>query len=176
MQHAEKVVEQVQAATRDVFATMLDLSLETGEPRLTERDPEPADGVVSFIGFAGEWVGTGSISCGTAIACKIADRLLMCDHSAVDDEVLDAVAEVTNMIIGNLKTALEEEFGSMSLSIPTVIYGRNFTTKTMGRNEWTLVPFTAEGEKFEVQVCLMPNPEGKRVGRATIHLPHSVNA
>ena len=78
----------------------------------------------------------------------------MVEYTAVDDEVLDAVAEVTNMILGNVKTSLEERLGPMGLSIPTVIYGRNFSSRTVGKQEWTVVPFDCDGERLEVQLCL----------------------
>jgi chemotaxis protein CheX len=162
MQHAEKVIFEVQNATKDVFATMLSMDLGCDEALVTSQEPPAKDGVLSFIGFAGDWVGTGSIACSAEVACQIADALLMAPHPAVDEEVLDAVAEVTNMIIGNLKTALEEDFGSMNLSIPTVIFGRNFTTRVTGQNEWVLVPFDVSGSHFEVHVCLMPNSDGKK--------------
>jgi chemotaxis protein CheX len=63
------------------------------------------------------------------------------------------------MILGNVKTLLEEELGPMGLSIPTVIYGRNFTTRSVGKSEWTVVPFTCLGEKVEIQICLAPAKE-----------------
>src|SRR3546814_14068538 len=63
------------------------------------------------------------------------DLMMMAEYDAVNDEVLDAMAEVTNMIIGNVKTALEERIGCMGLSIPTVIYGRNFTYRAVGNQE-----------------------------------------
>jgi chemotaxis protein CheX len=77
----------------------------------------------------------------------------------VNDDVLDAVAEVTNMVIGNVKTVLEERLGAMGLSIPTVIYGRNFSSRTVGKQNWTVVPFTLGNERLEVQLCLAPNRE-----------------
>ena len=73
---------------------------------------------------------------------------MMSEYSSVTDEVLDAVAELTNMIIGNLKTALEEHLGPMGLSIPTVIHGRNFTSRTVGTQDWTIVPFRMESESW----------------------------
>jgi chemotaxis protein CheX len=44
----------------------------------------------------------------------------MTEASSVDEDVLDAVAEITNMIIGSVKTDLEGELGPLGLSIPTV--------------------------------------------------------
>ena len=72
-------------------------------------------------------------------------------------KVLDAMAELTNIIIGSFKTNVEEELGPMGLSIPTVIHGRNFTTRTLSRNDWTRVPFQCEGGGFNIHVCLAPN-------------------
>jgi chemotaxis protein CheX len=80
-------------------------------------------------------------------------------YEAIDEEVLDAIGEVTNMVLGNVKTALEEELGPMGLSIPTVIYGRNFSTRSVAKSKWTVVPFSCEGERVEVHFCLAPSKE-----------------
>ena len=63
--------------------------------------------MVSLIGLAGPWVGSGSLSCTAAFACKIASHFLSTEYAAINEDVLDSVAEVTNMIIGNVKTKLE---------------------------------------------------------------------
>jgi chemotaxis protein CheX len=159
--HAD-LVGLVHEATASVFDTMLALPLERAEPYTNTAASVSINGIVSFIGLAGPWAGTGSISCSTALACRIASQLMMTEYEAVDDEVLDAVAEVTNMIVGNVKTALDDRLGPMGLSIPTVIYGRNFTSRTVGKQEWTIVPFHMEKELFEVQICLAPSREESR--------------
>ena len=156
--HAERV-EIIQSAALEVFATMLSQTL-VAEDAFTETDSaSSSNGVVSLVGLAGPWVGTGSISCSAQCACWIAAQMMMTEYEAVNDEVLDAMAEVTNMIIGNVKTALEERLGPMGLSIPTVIYGRNFKSRAVGNQEWTVVPFLAGGERFSIHVCLAPAPD-----------------
>ena len=57
----------------------------------------------------------------------------MTESPAVNEEVLDAVGELTNMIIGNVKTVAEAIVGPLNLSVPTVIYGRNFTSRSLGK-------------------------------------------
>jgi chemotaxis protein CheX len=148
------LVSLVRCATESVFETMLGETITAGNAYLDSVASPSSNGVVSFIGLAGAWMGTGSISCSALCACRIASQLMMSEYSAVDDEVLDAVAEVTNMILGNVKTSLEERIGPMGLSIPTVIYGRNFSSRTVGKHEWTVVPFDCYGERLEVQLCL----------------------
>ena len=41
------------------------------------------------------------------MACRICAAMLMTEAPAVNEDVLDAVAELTNMIIGSVKTDLE---------------------------------------------------------------------
>jgi chemotaxis protein CheX len=119
--------------------------------------PHPTEGVVALIGLAGSWVGTGSISCSASFACRISAQMLMTKIESVGEEVLDAVAEVTNMIIGNVKTGLEEHLGPMGLSIPTVVYGRDFTARSAGEGEWTVFPFFDGEDRLDVRICLVPN-------------------
>ena len=150
-------IERIRAATLEVFTTMLGIDLEVGEAHM-DVDPAPsAEGVVALIGLAGEWIGTGSLCCSAAFARRIASHMLMIEAAAVDGEVLDAVAEVTNMIIGNVKTSLELKCGPMGMSIPTIIFGKNFSARSAGHERWITVPFFHAGEKLEVKLCLTPN-------------------
>jgi chemotaxis protein CheX len=153
----EELVQAIRRATEEVFSTMLGLEAVPQEFYIERTAPGPAEGVVSLIGLAGAWVGTGSISCSANFALTISSHLLMTEYQAVNEEVLDAVAEVTNMIIGNVKTVIEEKLGGLGLSIPTVIYGRNFTTRSVGNGEWVVAPFLCQGERMAVQLCLAPN-------------------
>jgi len=171
-----ELVEAIEAATQDVFSTMLNLKLTAGHVFVEKEEATPTSGVVSLIGFAGTWVGSGSLSCSAILACKIASHFLMAEYDAVGEDVLDSVAEVTNMIIGNVKTVLENRLGGMGLSTPTVIYGRNFQTRSTRNQEWTVVPFDCEGERLCVQVCLVPNPDaGEKATRAAFPVPHVLN-
>lgn len=148
------VARAVTSATLEVFSTMMGAEIEQGEPYTEAGKPGPMDGVVSFIGLAGSWIGTGSICCNEKMACRVCSSLLLTDAHGVNEEVLDAMAELTNMVIGNVKNALEEELGPMALSIPTVVFGRNFTAMSASREQWTIVPFLWDGEKIEIKLCL----------------------
>jgi chemotaxis protein CheX len=159
----EELVAAMTAATQEVFSTMLGLEIKAGDA-LTERTvaAAPQSGLVSLIGLAGTWSGTGSVACTGAFACSMAASLLACTYESVNEDVLDAVGEVTNMIIGNVKTALEEKIGDMGLSTPTVIFGRNFQTRSARIHDWTVVPFECGDEVLYVQICLAPGGEQQR--------------
>jgi chemotaxis protein CheX len=169
----EDLVELVRGASEEVFSTMLAMELQTADAYVEHTGALANNGVVSFIGLAGSWVGTGSISCSATLACQLAGALMMSEYTSVNEEVLDAVAEVTNMIMGNVKTSLEEQLGPMGLSIPTVVYGRNFSSRTVGKQEWSVVPFKVGTEDLEVQVCLAP---GRNATQPRLALLESGNA
>ena len=144
-------------AAGDVFSTMLGSELSNGEVTVESTDSEPNDGVVSFIGIAGSWAGTGSLTCSPAMACRICEAMLMTEAPAVNEDVLDAVAEITNMIIGGVKTDLEGELGPLGLSIPTVVFGRNFKTRSAGTTDWVHVRFLWGEEPLLIKMCLAPS-------------------
>ncbi len=161
-----ELAEAIRASTAEVFSTMLGLELTVGEVFVEKEEAVPASGVVSIIGLAGAWVGSGSLSCSAQFACKMASHFLQEEYSAVTEDVLDTVAEVTNMVVGNVKTHLENRLGAMGLSTPTVIYGRNFQTRGARNQEWTVVPFSLDGERMCIQICMVPNPDGSERTRA----------
>jgi chemotaxis protein CheX len=151
-----RIVEFIRTATEEVSATMLGLELTPREARVEIESPYITDGVFAFVGMAGGWTGSGTISCSASLACILCAHLLMTDATSVNEEVLDAVGEISNMIIGNFKTMAEGVVGPLGLSIPTVIYGRNFASRSLGRNDWVVLPFSYREELMEVRVCLAP--------------------
>jgi chemotaxis protein CheX len=150
------IVSSLRHSVVQVFSTMLTGDIEFEEMTLENATPEVTDRVVSFIGVAGTWTGTGSLTCSPAVACRVCSQMLMADCTSVTEEVLDAVAELTNMIIGNLKSDLERHLGPLGLSIPTVVFGRNFKTKC-ATAEWIVERFLWDGDEVVLRVSVRPS-------------------
>jgi len=168
------VTESLCRATLEVFGTMLGVDAVAGN-RFTEgQPPHPSHGLVSLVGMAGAWIGTGGLTCSGELACKLSSRFLMTEYDSVNDDVLDAMGELTNMIIGNFKNEIEMHVGSLGLSIPTVIFGRNFVARSAAENDWIAVPFECEGEVLTVKVCLSPQAN-RHVVRGHMPLPYVVD-
>lgn len=155
----EEIAAIIGTTTENVFATMLGLEVQAGpvdaQSKLTQEDGK----VVCLVSFTGQWNGSGSISCSALLACTISGKLLMSEYEAVNDEVLDAMGEMANMIIGNFKDEAAAALGALSLGTPTVIYGNNFQTRNWNGQSWIAVPFCCEGERFEVKICLVPSQD-----------------
>jgi len=162
----KQIATEIRTAAEEVFATMLNAELSFAGAYFESRPAQPVDGVVCLIGMAGEWTGTGTLSCSAEFACRIASLMLMADYTVVDSEVLDAVAEIANMVLGNVKTTLEKTLGSMGMSIPTAIFGKNFLAKSFGDESWTAVAFECEGHRLEVKLFLKKAPTAMVPGPA----------
>jgi chemotaxis protein CheX len=158
LDHA-KVTDAVRVATREVFSMMMGMEVEAEAAYEEANSTGNVDGVVALIGLAGQWTGGGVVQCDAPLARKFYASLLMteCDPSTdgISEEVLDAVAEIANMIIGNVKNAMERDLGPIGLGIPSVVYGRNFTTRSAGSN-WIVNPFVCDGGRLLVKFCLTP--------------------
>jgi chemotaxis protein CheX len=160
--------QSVVAATSEVFTMMLDMAVEnTGDA--SEAAPTEA-GLVSIVGITGDWAGSGLFCCSPAFASVICSKMLGSAidpaNDAIGEEVLDVVAEVTNMVIGNIKNLLESVAGPLAISVPTVIHGRNFHFRNLAGLSKSAMVFEAEGAKFEVRVSLAPAQQAP--GRAKI--------
>ncbi|MCC6537695.1 MAG: chemotaxis protein CheX [Bryobacterales bacterium] len=102
-----------------VFETMLGIRLEcTDLPWF----PDP-DRLTATVHFAGESPGAVVIECSSSTACRLAAALTGIDHREADEDVYDGLAEIVNMVGGNLKSLLHAGCG---LSMPTVVNGFDY--------------------------------------------------
>ncbi len=101
--------------------------------------------------------------CSPALAATACARMLGEETSEqggfVNDEMLDVVAEITNMLVGNIKNGLEMVTGPLAISVPTVIHGRNFEFRNVTGVRAIELTFRAEAETFEVRISLVPAAE-----------------
>jgi CheY-specific phosphatase CheX len=150
----------VDSAT-EVFSTMLGIEVELSGEAADTKAPEL--GIISLVGITGDWGGSGVFCCTPVLASVICARMLGTDLNpgspSIDEEVLDVVAEITNMMIGNIKNGLEGITGPLAISVPTVIHGRNFKFRNSFGLRGVTIAFKAEGEVFEVRISLAPVPE-----------------
>jgi chemotaxis protein CheX len=161
------IARAIREATQEVFTTMLGLEIVPGDPVILQSEPEYHQNVVALLGLTGQWSGSGQLSAEPAFACKIASQMLMAEYASVDEEVLDAVAEIANMVVGNIKNVLEPELGPLGLSTPTIVYGGDFETRVAGSMDRVLMPFSCEEGLLTVRILLSPKhdrglPAGRR--------------
>jgi chemotaxis protein CheX len=150
------LTDAMRASAMEVFGTMLGIEIEPSEPAPGLAVEAEQDGVVSLLGLTGEWTGSGGLVCSASCACWIASQMLFSEYPEVNDEVRDAVGEITNMIVGNFKNSIGAKTGPLGMSTPTVICGREMTTTNGGAHEWIVFPFQSPDHSFRMMVQLQP--------------------
>lgn len=146
-----KIIE----ATVDVFSSMLSLSVENQE--ILEDDSmgykKEVSGIISIVGGI---TGSFIFSLDSKTAIKVASAMVMEEFNEIDDEVVDAVGEITNMIVGGLKTRISIENIDFELSVPTVIQGSGHKISHFSKEEYNhfIIPFALKDELFQVEGCL----------------------
>ena len=114
------------AAALDVFRVMLDCDMKRGTPYL-KGTVQPDHEISGVIGLTGKAIGTVVLSLGREAAITATGVMLGEKPTEINADVIDAVGELTNMIAGNAKAALERL--EMSISLPNVIVGRNHSVE-----------------------------------------------
>ena len=166
LQKHHKLLQVVQETTATVFATMLGVTVTPLQISLEKQSTVSNAGLAAMVGMAGPVSGSGCLAMSKSLGCYAASRFLMAEYPEVNDDVLDAVAEITNMIVGALKTALEEDLGPMGLSIPTVVFGEKYVTRSPSMVERMVLSFQCEDEgvkekEFTVTVCLVSESQNR---------------
>jgi chemotaxis protein CheX len=142
--------------TANVCSTMLAVTVEPTDSAVSPV-ATPGSAVVALVGLTGAWSGSGVVSCSGPLACRLSGRMLMTEFPAVDAEVLDAMGEIANMIVGNVKEDLATTLGPLAISTPTVIHGDGLQTRSVEGGTGARLLFACEGGVLEVRVSLVPS-------------------
>jgi chemotaxis protein CheX len=157
----ELLVRCITESTSEVFSTMFEMAVQYEGFAGNEQTADA--GLISLVGITGEWGGSGVFCCSPVLAAMICARMLGSEldfgNPVIDEEVLDVVAEVTNMLIGNIKNGLELVTGPLAISVPTVIHGKNFQFRNSTGVRGVALAFSTEGQTFEVRVAVAPATE-----------------
>ncbi len=152
------LVRSVVESTSEVFATMLDMHVKF--VGMAGNADASGSELISLVGITGDWGGSGVFCCSPRFATIVCARMLGSEvdpeNPVINDEVLDVVAEITNMMVGNIKNGLEAITGPLAISVPTVIHGKNFQFRNAAGLKGASLRFQGEDEQFEVRIALAP--------------------
>lgn len=139
------------------FRTMLNCETRRGEISL-KQSTSPKYEVSGVIGLTGRAVGTVVLSLSKEVALKAASTMLMMDATEINDDVLDAVGEMTNMVAGAAKSTLEQY--ELSVSLPSVITGCDHNVHFPSNVTPICVPFETDwgGLALEVGLAAVREP------------------
>ena len=147
-----KLINPFINATLNVLETMAFTKAQAGKPYLKNDQVAPGD-VSGVIGLTGEINGTISCSFTEKSILAIVSNMLGEGMKEMNDEIKDAVGEITNMISGQARQELEELGRSLQAAIPTVITGKNHSITHMTTSPVIAIPFSTDNGEFTIEVC-----------------------
>jgi chemotaxis protein CheX len=116
---------QIELIVQSIFASMLNIEVARGAD-----DAECEEKVLSTIQITGDKSMSVILGVSDGVARAAAAAMLqLADQDVTDDDERDVVAELANMVGGNLKSLLP---GPLYLSLPTVVAGRNVGLQVPG--------------------------------------------
>lgn len=138
----------------ELFSTMLGCEAKRRGDIGLARTQGNARDISALIGLSGPARGIVSLSFPATTALSMVSRLIGSDTRVIDDTVIDAVAELVNIVAGGAKAKLTGGGTPIDLSLPTVVRGSNYSVDYPSKAMWLDIPFTSELGNFSLRVTL----------------------
>lgn len=145
----------------NAFSTMMGCEVKRGQLTLGAQT-EPLYEVSGIIGLSGTAVGTVVLSLSREVAMKVAGALLLVEPQEITSDVVDAVGELTNIVAGAAKGELDQF--QLSISLPTVVTGKEHRARFPSNVTPICVPFTTPWGPLALEVGLAPRPAAVSAG------------
>jgi flagellar motor switch protein FliN len=148
------VQSHIRGSVTETFSTMLSMEVEA-----LDVEPPPGHGVHRIVGtlnMAGKVNGIFNVQATVDFGRLMAAGMLGMEPSEVDpaSDVRDLLAEITNIVGGNLKSALNDAGHSCVLSTPSITYGTDFTIRSLNMDRYDRFVFGHAEHVFIVEVGL----------------------
>jgi len=149
-----RIINPFLSAAINVLKTMAGIEPKPGKPFLKMNERASGD-VSAIISLSGAAYGTMSLTFSESCIMAIVSNLLREKVTEIDDDVLDAVGELTNMICGDARGHLGEEGIRLEAGIPTIVSGKNHLVKHINNGPRLAIPFETPDGPFVVEVILV---------------------
>ncbi len=147
-----KLINPFINATLSVLETMAFITVTAGKPYV-KKDNVAVGDVTGVLGLTGVANGTISVSFEEKCILTIVSNMFGEIMERLDDDISDAVGELTNMISGQARRELEQIGKVFKAAIPSVVTGKNHSIRHYSEGPKIAIPFSTEGGEFTIEVC-----------------------
>ncbi len=148
----ESLFNKLKSDVKEIFTTMVGLDDLMHLPVRIDPVTEFKDCISSMVGLGGKYSGLVSLHMPTDLAIETTVKMLGI-RSVTMEDVSDALGEIANMIAGSFKTQLSPSSFDLHLSIPSVVYGKEYVVSLCNNTNQIAVRFATDEEWFMVAVA-----------------------
>ncbi len=146
-------------AVMHVLGTMAQVEARPKKPFINKKREAKGD-VTGLIGVTGAASGAISLSLSEGAILKIVNNMLFESYTELNDDIADAVGELTNMIAGRARQGLAEQGLPLKASTPTVVVGRGHVVEHVAGAPVLSVPFDTDDGGLFLEVSFAGSEEG----------------
>lgn len=147
----QSILDNFVAAAIEVFETMTGRTLVAQAP-FTVSSATCDEDMSAIVGLSGRLPGTVIVGVDRALAIDFTAQVIGHVTDTIDEQVIDAVGEIANMVVGGAKCRLTEY--KLSISLPSVICGRGLTVNFPRSVRPVCIPFESDGGRLTLCIGL----------------------
>lgn len=148
-----RIINSFLAAAIHVLKTMARIEAKPGKPFLKKDDSVFGD-VSAIIDITGAVHGFMTLSFDENCIKAIVSNLFGESVTVINDEVKDAVGELTNVICGDARRRIALEKIILVGGIPSIVAGKDHPATRSGKGPRIAIPFTTPAGHFAVEISL----------------------
>ncbi|MGB9697825.1 MAG: chemotaxis protein CheX [Thermodesulfobacteriota bacterium] len=152
MELKAELVNPFLSATVHVLKTMVNLTPVVGKPYIKKESSTRGD-ISGIVGIIGDTEGSLCLTFSKNCILYIVSKLFGEEQQEINEEVKDAVGELTNMISGDARRRLEEIGYHFQGAVPSVVSGPNHEIKHITKGPILAIPFSTLAGNFIVEIC-----------------------
>ena len=139
-------------ATAAALYTMAGITVTPGK-FFVKHDKNALGEITAIIGVTGHRVGSIAVSFSRESATALVKGMLGDDVEDLEQDMRDAVGEITNMISGQARACLADAGAVIHGSTPTIVIGDDIEIEHHTQAHVIVIPFTTPDDKFAVEFC-----------------------
>ena len=148
-----KITDKIIESISEIFSQMLMMEISVAGEPIFKLGPIK-DSITGMIGLAGVHKGVLAVHFSKQVALDVTSKLLLTEFEEINVDVQDAIGEIVNELGGNLKTILSDQGKDIQLSLPSTMYGDEYTFTSQLDVDQVILPFKAPAGIFYVEVKL----------------------
>ncbi|MCA1742596.1 MAG: chemotaxis protein CheX [Desulfonatronovibrio sp.] len=152
-QYNVQFINPILRAVLNVLSTMANIEVSPGKPYLNKSGIAPGD-ITGSVVIEGYVKGVISLSLSKDVVLAIVNNMLYESFTEINEDIADAVGELTNMISGQARSILSESNISFSAGTPKVIHGKGKKIDHIPSVPVLSVPFSSPHGDLVVEISL----------------------
>jgi chemotaxis protein CheX len=138
-------------SVHELFDSMLGCEVSRDNPTIVPKMESHRE-LVATIGLSGQTRGNVALQIPEKTALAMAGRFLGEELKDVDATVIDAIAELVNIVAGGAKAKLPTDKDPVVLGLPNVIHAKGYTVHYPTTSVWLDIPLRSELGSFNMKL------------------------